>query len=99
MSASQVAEEIDFGGKQELEERTDGIVNVTPLVGGEVNCVRLTSLVELAPGVNWYSSDALMPPMIYPLTEPRVVESGRSVSIRYSCRFGGGLAGTAFHIE
>lgn len=37
------------------------------LIDGIINAVRLTSIVCLAEGVNFYSTDSLMPPVIIPL--------------------------------
>jgi hypothetical protein len=99
MSLSQVASVIDFTGDGGLGDEAAGSVVVELLVGGAVNCVRLTSLVELAPGINWYSSDTLMPPIIYPLVEAVNVRTGTVATVDYTCEYGQGLDRTEFRLR
>lgn len=96
LSLSKVAHTIDFTTIGSLNDEASGSVTFEALVDGQANCVRLTSLVELAPGINWYSSDTLMPPMVYPLRAPVVLKQGTPVSISYKCHYGLGLDHTAF---
>lgn len=99
MSLSQVAHVIDFSEVNEQQDFVNEKVTLEVLASGEVNCVRLSSLVELAPGVTWYSSDTLMPQLIYPLQEPAQVVGGSRVTLEYNCRYGAGLEETSFRLE
>jgi predicted RNA methylase len=99
MSVSKVAHELDFMAANPINQDMSGTVEMTSLVDGVVNCVRLTSLVELAPGINWFSSDTLMPPMVYPLRDAVEVNAGETAKVGYQCRFGAGLEKAAFWIR
>jgi len=96
MSLSSVAHALDFTSGGDLPEGKAGTVSVEPLVSGTANCVRLTSIVELTPGINWYSSDTLMPPMVYPLRDPIQIHAGSPIDICYDCRFGCEIERTSF---
>ena len=90
ISLTQVSHVIDFTTGQGVEDNITGAANVKVLVDGLANWVRLTSLVELARGINWYSSDTLMPPMVYPLRESTSVGAGTKMVVGYACRYGHG---------
>lgn len=63
-------------------------VEVTILASGIANCVRLSSIVQLAPLISFYSTDTLMPPLIVPLCSPVEVKEGNVLRIdfSYQCR-------------
>lgn len=96
ISPSVVAEELDFSAPESLAGRGAGSVVLTPLADGVVNSVRLSSFVELAPGINWHSSDTLMPQMVFPLEEDLVVKRGDAVTIDYTVEYGRGFELTRF---
>ena len=98
VSQSRVAHTIDLAAGAGLEDEVTGSLEFEMLAGGQINCVRLTSLVELAPGINWYSSDTLMPPMVYPLRESAEVVAGCKAIVEYSCTRGQGLEHTSFRL-
>jgi predicted RNA methylase len=76
---------VDFD--QPVPETVDVRCPVEVLAGGTANCVRLTSIVELAPGVIFYSTDSLMPPIVLPLRADAAVQPGtRTLGIRYPHR-------------
>ena len=51
---------------------------------GELNCVQISSLVELVDGVTFYNSDTLMPITIVPLVAPLSVSKGDRVVVSYN---------------
>jgi predicted RNA methylase len=72
---------------QPVPETVDVRCPVEIIAGGVANCVRLTSIVELAPGVIFYSTDSLMPPIVLPLQADAEVAPGmRTLGIRYPYR-------------
>ncbi len=99
MSTSVVANELDFSSAKKLPEVIEGSANLVPLADGIVNSVRLSSFVELAPGVNWHSSDTLMPQMVYPLESDVSVARGKAILVDFSIKFGSGLEGARFWVR
>ncbi len=77
-STSQVFLTLDFTEQVIWEGEKE--MTIKPLLSGLVNCVRLSSLVELTDGINFYGTDSLMPPTIVPLTEAFWVNAGESLS-------------------
>ncbi len=65
MSESKVFNTINL--KEYNDVIIDQSVKINPLVKGIINCIRLSSIVELTEGINFYSTDTLMPKTIVPL--------------------------------
>jgi predicted RNA methylase len=74
-------------------------VELTALVGGRVNCARLTSIVQMGPGVVFSGSDTLMPPTIVPLAEELAVNSGDRLRFRAAARARSDLGEAVFEAE
>lgn len=53
-------------------------IKMEALVGGSINCARLSSLVQLSPSTTFYSTDSLMPLTIVPL-ETKHVQAGEMI--------------------
>jgi predicted RNA methylase len=76
LSTSACYHSVDFGeplARPDVEARAP----IQVVAGGTVNAARLTSIVELAPGVVFYATDTLMPPIVVPLIEDVDVRPGR----------------------
>lgn len=99
MSTGIVVNEIYFSSRRPNPNTITGSAEMMPLAHGIINSVRLTSFVELAHGVNWHSSDTLMPQMVFPLKRDVTVARGRALFINYSVEFGGGLDRAHFWAE
>lgn len=63
------------------EESVNTSIPFTTLTSGEVNAVRLSSLVKLCDGLNFFSTDTLMPLTIVPLEEEVYTEDGETVEL------------------
>lgn len=74
--------ELDFSSHVPME--MSGVIELESLVSGTINCVQISSLVELVPNVNFYTSDTLMPVTILPLECDIEVCAGDKVKIKYS---------------
>lgn len=76
-----------FFNEFDLQEPNPGHIDhevvLSSLLSGPINCARLSSLVQLSPGVVFYSTDSLMPPTIVPLNE-LLVAAGEPVRFRAS---------------
>jgi len=68
------------------------------LVSGEINSVILSSIVELVPGINFYSSDTLMPITMIPIT-PLQVQKGNSIELCYSYKHRSRLEEATFIVQ
>lgn len=73
--------------KEKNDESVDKSINITTMTSGIVNAVRLTSLVKICDGVNFYSTDSLMPQTIMPLEEDIEVKDGEKVELHAKFRF------------
>lgn len=86
----------------ELTEPTPDEMNVSKklevLLSGTLNCVRLTSLVQFAPGVNFYSTDSLMPATIVPLDSDVTVAEGDLVRFEASYRHHSRIEDSQFRV-
>ncbi len=60
-----------------------GEVTFEMYASAEINCVQISSLVELVGGVTFYTSDTLMPVTIVPLQIPLKVSRGDKITISY----------------
>ncbi|HHJ50599.1 MAG TPA: methyltransferase domain-containing protein [Phaeodactylibacter sp.] len=82
MTASHVFNKYDFS-MQNPEEITQSI-EIPILLSGTLNCARLSSLVQLSPGITFYSTDSLMPQTIVPLQNERKVKAGERIRLHAS---------------
>lgn len=82
MTASQVFNTFDL--TRVNPETIDKDVEITSLMGGRINCARLTSLVQLSEHATFYSTDSLMPQTLIPLNEITVNPGSH---IRFSAAF------------
>lgn len=62
--------------------KIDKKVKVRVSKGGVLNSLRLTSPLEVGPGIRFAQSDSLMPPVIVPLKEDLKVKRGDVVEVR-----------------
>jgi predicted RNA methylase len=85
MTASVVAAEVDFESGN-LDDEVNGFAEALALSDGFLNAARLSSIVDLAPGITFYSTDTLMPLTIAPLSEPCHVKRGDKLIFRYRYR-------------
>lgn len=77
MTTSVVASELDLMVDNPLDVSIS--CHMRALVSGVVNCARLTSLVEFAPGVNFFCTDTLMPATVVPLVTELEVTSREEI--------------------
>jgi predicted RNA methylase len=86
LSTSTCYHSVDFGEPLErLDVQARAPIQV--VAEGTANAARLTSIVELAPGVVFHATDSLMPPIVLPLTEEVHVRPGRvNVNICHAYR-------------
>ena len=85
ITESKVANEIDFE-RGELPEEMTGSITIRALADCVVNAARLSSIIDLAPGVSFYSTDTLMPPIIAPVTPACRVLRGEELLFSYRYR-------------
>jgi predicted RNA methylase len=82
VTASTIANQIDFE-VDELSGDRSGAVEVVALADCKVNAARLSSIVDLSPGVSFYSTDTLMPLTIAPITQECIVSRGEKLIFSY----------------
>lgn len=87
---------LDFAAPGALPDEGTGRVFVTPTSDGTANAVRLTSNVDLAPGVSYPGSDTLMPKLVVPAAHNIAVRRDHPVEVHYTCHHGKGMAGLSF---
>lgn len=83
MTNSQVAFRLDFRASNPEQVRAS--VRLEALVGGSINCARLSSLVQFSPLVSFYTTDSLMPLTIVPINE-LAVAPGTLLEFIAECR-------------
>lgn len=79
MSQSKVFDTIRLN--ETNEESVNHSISFTTLTSGDVNAVRLSSIVKLCDGLNFFSTDTLMPLTIVPLKEPQYVADDANVEV------------------
>lgn len=97
MTESKVVSIIDFNQSVELEIHSSMEINI--LLPGVINCARLSSIVQFAHGVNFYSTDSLMPVTIVPLEKEVSVSGGENVLFTAHYRHRSNLDGSLFKVE
>lgn len=95
LSCSVLAVSIDLTKVNDVAISSSASVRV--LASGRANCVRLTSIVQLATGVSFYSTDTLMPPLVVPLLEPLDVDEGDVVQVSFSYEHRSSLTTASFN--
>lgn len=79
MTESKVLNVVSFN--QENAKEISGKIEFKALTSGVVNCVRLSSIVKIADGINFYSTDSLMPLTIVPLRNELFVKEGQKIKL------------------
>jgi hypothetical protein len=80
------------------KEEVDKSISMTTITSGIANSVRLSSLVKICDGVNFYTTDSLMPQTIFPLQEEIEVEDGQTIEIKAKFKFRSELKEVVFKI-
>ena len=68
-------------------EKVDDSIKITTITSGLANSVRLSSLVKICDGVNFYTTDTLMPQTIFPLEKEVYVNDGEQIEISANFKF------------
>jgi predicted RNA methylase len=95
MSVSTVATEISFPQQQRVDIISGGF-DLSALCNGHVNSLRLSTIVEFAPGCIYSNGDALVPDIVVPLERSLRVKAGQTVNVAYSFRPSRGLDNCQF---
>ena len=95
LSETKFVNALDFNETSALEMTGEVVFDV--YASGELNCVQLSSLVELMDGITFYTSDTLMPVTIIPLDAPLKVNKGDKVTISYRYTHRSALENSIFH--
>jgi predicted RNA methylase len=88
---------LDFSGPVDRNLGVDQ--EFTAAAEGEVNCVVLSSIVQVGPGVVFSGSDSLMPPTVIPLARALTVNVGDRLRFRASVRARTDLGEASFVAE
>ena len=80
-------------------EEVDGSINMTTITSGTANSVRLSSLVKICDGVNFYTTDSLMPQTIFPLREEIEVSDAQEIKVHAKFKFRSELNDAEFFIK
>jgi predicted RNA methylase len=86
LSESRVYHVEDF----EAPSPADGVdfeISFTSLADSPANAIRFTSIAQMAPGITFFSTDSLQPPVIVPLKKAVDVRPGGVVRIRVAYDF------------
>lgn len=96
-SETLVANQIDLYS----EDRRDvtGTAKFNVLATGLINCVQISSLIALASGINFYTSDTLMPITIVPLQKEIYAKSGDQVTVNFSYSHRDSMQNACFSAE
>lgn len=82
---SRCFDDVDF--QRALTMHCDVSVEVPVLVPSTINAARFSSIVSLVPGVNFFSTDSLMPTVICPLDEAVEADAGDTLVLRIRFRY------------
>ena len=94
LSETKLVNSLDFDDEVSIDMEGEVVFDV--YASGEINCVQISSLVELVDGVTFYTSDTLMPVSIVPLKIPIEVKRGDRVVISYAYRHRSALESAIF---
>ena len=92
-----VARTLDFSA--EVERDLGAEVDFVSLADSLVNCVRLSSSVQMGPDVVFSGTDTLMPQTVVPVVEDRKVAYGEKVRLRCIARARTDMGDASFHLE
>ena len=84
MTESRVASRLEFSAPVSPDLTCE--VELPVLAEGTVNCARLTSIVQMGPGIVFSGSDSLMPPTVVPLEEDVLVQPGDRLLFQASAK-------------
>jgi predicted RNA methylase len=85
LTESRAFDRVDFSAvDRDICETT---IRLPALADSTVNALRFTSIVDLCPGVTFYSTDSLMPPVVLPLDEPVQVQRGGHIDVSLRFRY------------
>lgn len=84
LTESRVANQLDFS--EPVNPDLSCEVELPVLAEGLANCARLTSIVQMGPGVVFSGSDSLMPPTVVPLEEDVLVQPGDRLLFQAAAR-------------
>jgi len=70
-----------FNLLKENKRSVSSVTEFTALTSGVINSVRLSSIVKIAEGINFYSTDTLMPLTIVPLKHEIYVNEGQKIKL------------------
>ena len=84
MTESRVVHEVALDDPDNLLDNLSATCAFQALVGGCVNCARLSSVVEFLPGITFFSTDTLMPSTIVPLKDELCVKNGDRIRFEVS---------------
>jgi len=79
LTQSQVFNEIILSEKNDINIEKQ--ISFQPLTSSIINSIRLTSLVKLCDGVNFYTTDTLMPQTIMPLENEVFINENTNVTV------------------
>jgi len=79
MTESKVVSTINFDNINSKEANYKA--QFIALTSGIINSVRLSSIVKITNGINFYSTDTLMPLTIVPLKDEKYVEEGQKIEL------------------
>ena len=79
MTESRVVNTISFTKENDREINLSS--KFTAITSGIINSVRLSSIVKIADGINFYSTDTLMPLTIVPLKDEIFVKEGQEIEL------------------
>ncbi len=98
ITTSEIASSLEFTDG-ELPDRMEASIRFVALMDGIVNCVRLSSIVDLAPKVCFFSTDTLMPYTIIPLQKPIEVARDQQILLRYRYTHRSELSKAVFWVD
>jgi predicted RNA methylase len=96
LSNSVVSDNIDLN--RPIPLRVTGSVRLSALADGVVNCLRLSNIVHVAPGVSCYGTNSMMPAFLVPTNNILTVSRSMLVEIGFSLAFGGGYDEARFSV-
>lgn len=94
MTESRVANQLDFTALVSPDLSCE--VELPVLAEGLANCARLTSIVQIGPGIVFSGSDSLMPPTVVPLEEDILVRPGDRLLLQASAKAQSDLGDATF---
>lgn len=94
MTESRVANRLDFSAPVSPDLGCE--LELPAIAEGVANCARLTSIVQMGPGVVFSGSDSLMPPTVVPLEEDILVRPGDRVLFQSSAQAQSDLGAATF---